>query len=220
MTVPFQGSARGLSAWRWPAGGRGSGIGVVLAPGASSGGDHASLTTFAGLLAVRRWPTLTFTFPYRDAGPARPDPLPRLIDAWQAVAGHAPELLGADRVVVGGRSMGGRIASVAVAERRVEAAGLALLAYPLHPPGKPDQLRVAHWDKLHLPVLFLHGDRDPFGSPEELRSQAAGHLATAEVHLLDGADHAWRTRRKDGRTTAEVLEEAASTLDEWLRRLG
>ncbi|MEZ5249277.1 MAG: alpha/beta family hydrolase [Ilumatobacteraceae bacterium] len=127
---------------------------LLLFPGAGSDRDHASLVALAEAVAPRRCDRVDF--PYRRAGRRAPDRAPVLV---QAVEDAAREIDGP--LVLGGRSMGGRMCSMAVAEGRVpNAVGLVLVSYPLHPPGKPDRLRVEHLPALTVPCLFVHGTKD------------------------------------------------------------
>ena len=146
---------------------------MLLTPGAGSAASHSSLVALEEALAPL--PVARVDFPYRREGRKAPDRAPKLVAcireeaaALAARTGAAPE-----RIVLGGRSMGGRMCSLAVAEG-LPAAGLVLVSYPLHPPGRPEQLRTAHFPQLHVPCLFVSGDRDTFGRPEEL----AAHLDT------------------------------------------
>ncbi|MBI5287963.1 MAG: dienelactone hydrolase family protein [Chloroflexi bacterium] len=187
----------------------------VYAPGAGSNihdpfGAHA-----ARALATRGITTVRFQFPYMEAGKKGPDRPPVLEAAWRAVieAVRQPK----KKLVVGGRSMGGRIASQVVAQGAA-ADALALFAYPLHPPGKPEQLRTEHLPKLKLPTLFVSGTNDAFGSPEELRA-ATKKVRGAKLHLLDGADHGFAVRRASGRTREDVYAEAVTALVDWLEAL-
>jgi uncharacterized protein len=113
-------------------------------------------------------------------------------------------------VFAGGRSMGGRIASQVVAQGE-DMAGLALFAYPLHPPGKPEQRRDAHLASIVVPTLFASGTRDTFGTPEEL-AQAAALVDGARVHVLEGADHGFSVLKASGRTRTDVWAEATAAL--------
>lgn len=161
--------------------------GVLLAHGAGGGAEHPVLVALdRGLdLAVRR-----MEFPYRRAGRRAPDRMPRLVEAVVAAAQDLARELGVppDRLVLGGRSMGGRACSLAVAEG-LPAAGLVLLSYPLHPPGKPDRLRTAHFGDVGCPVLVVQGDRDPFGPPPELAPHLDALAGPHTVVALHGAGH-------------------------------
>lgn len=142
--------------------------GLILFHGA--GGDrehHLFLALEAGLDV----PVARIDFPYRAKGPGRrpPDRMPKLVEAVAAASAECADRWGVEpgSIVLGGRSMGGRAASIAVAEGAVPARGLVLLSYPLHPPGKPANLRVEHLGAVACPVLLVQGNRDPFGTPDE-----------------------------------------------------
>ena len=146
--------------------------GLLLTHGAGGGADHRLLVALDEALsdslgiAVRR-----MEFPYRAEGRRAPDRAPKLLASVVAEAEDFARELGCrtDQIAFGGRSMGGRICSMALAEG-LGGAGLVLLSYPLHPPGKPDRLRVEHFPDVKVPTLFVNGDRDPFGTPDELDS--------------------------------------------------
>lgn len=166
---------------------------LVLTPGASAGRDHSGLlaidraATAAGL-AVER-----VEFPYIAQGRKRPDP-PAVCTAVVAEATHAlAARLGVppSAVAVGGRSFGGRMCSLAVAEG-LPVAALVLVSYPLHPPGRPDRLRVEHFPDLHVPCLFVSGTRDAFATPEELEREAAAIPGPVTHAWIDGGDHGLR----------------------------
>ena len=187
----------------------------VYAPGAGSNLNDPFGAFAARELGERGITTIRFEFPYMAAGRKGPDRPPVLEATWCAVieALREPKR----KIVAGGRSMGGRIASQVVAEgTKVDA--LALFAYPLHPPGKPDALRIEHLDKLKLPTLFVSGTNDAFGSPAELRD-AAKKIRGAKLHLLDGADHGFSVKKSSGRTKADVYDEAVAVLTDWLATL-
>lgn len=129
-------------------------------------------------------------FPYRRAGRRAPDRAPKLVAAVVEGAETLARRTGVSpgQILFGGRSMGGRICSMAVAEG-LPAAGLVLIAYPLHPPGRPERLRVAHLDQLTLPCLFVSGTRDPFATPSELE-HATGAIPGPVTHVwIEGARH-------------------------------
>jgi uncharacterized protein len=140
---------------------------LLLFPGAGSSRDHVSLRRLEDELAPL--PVARADFPYRREGRRAPDRAPKLIACVREEAALLASKSGVDpsRIVLGGRSMGGRMCSMAVAEG-LPAAGLVLIAYPLHPPGKPEKLRIDHLPELKLPCLFISGTRDPFGTPDEL----------------------------------------------------
>jgi len=159
----------------------------LLTHGAGGDRDHHALVALErGLdLPVRR-----VDFPYRREGRRAPDRAPKLVAAVVAEARDFAADLGVEpgRLALGGRSMGGRMCSMAVAEG-LEAAALVLLSYPLHPPGRPERLRVDHFPELDLPVLFCGGDRDPFGSPDEFEREIPAVPGPVSVCWLAGQRH-------------------------------
>jgi len=161
-------------------------------------------------LASRGVRCVRFQFPYQEAGRRYPDRPPVLEATWRPTI----EQLGGRRLAVGGRSMGGRIASQVVAQSTPTDA-LVLFAYPLRAPGKPEQRRDGHLPEINVPTLFCSGTNDTFASPEELR-EAAGLVPNATVHLLEGADHGFAVRKASGRTRDEVWREAVDAMWEWL----
>jgi len=169
---------------------------VLLTPGAGAGRDQPSLVAVERALApvvVER-----MDFPYRLAGRSRPDRAEVLVAAVRDGAAALAErtALAPAQLVLGGRSMGGRICSMAVAEG-LDARGLALISYPLHPPGRPDRLRTEHFDRLDRPCLFLSGTRDAFATPDELE-QATAAIPGPVTHVwLEGGDHGLRRRDAD-----------------------
>jgi predicted alpha/beta-hydrolase family hydrolase len=169
---------------------------LILAHGAGADQRHPFLVAWAEGLARRGVEVVTFNFRYTEAGRKAPDRAPELEACWRAVL-EAVRGWGRTRIAVGGKSMGGRIASQVVAQG-ADAAALVFLGYPLHPPGKPAQLRVAHWPKIRHPMLFVQGTRDPFGSPDELAAHFAGLQPPPEVLVVDGGDHSFAVPKKLG----------------------
>ncbi|MGH8922047.1 MAG: alpha/beta hydrolase family protein [Actinomycetes bacterium] len=163
---------------------------MLLAPGAGADRDQAQLVavdtaaTAAGLTVER------MDFPYRRAGRRAPDRAPRLIaaviDEAEALAART-----APPPYLGGRSMGGRMCSMAVAAG-LPAAGLILISYPLHPPGRPDRMRTEHLPALEVPCLFVSGTRDAFGTPDELEAATAAITGPVTHHWVEGRDHGLR----------------------------
>ena len=154
---------------------------LLLAPGAGADRQHHTLVSIEEELAPL--PVRRFDFPYRKAGKRAPDKAPVAVAAVRAEAATlvAEARIAPRRLLLGGRSFGGRMCSLAVAEG-LPAAGLVLLSYPLHPPGKPDSLRVDHFSSLDVPCLFVSGEKDPFGSPAEFERELAaipGPVTTA-----------------------------------------
>jgi uncharacterized protein len=146
--------------------------GALLFPGAGASRETPALVAIERALAPL--PVVRADFPYRREGRRAPDRAPKLIACVRDEAAALAATAGVDpgALVLGGRSMGGRMCSMAVAEG-LPAAGLALVAYPLHPPGRPDKLRVDHFPALDVPCLFVSGTSDPFGTPEEMEAHTA-----------------------------------------------
>lgn len=187
--------------------GRGPGA-LLLTPGAGADREHRTLRAVEA--AVAPLPVARVDFPYRKEGRKAPDRAPKLVAAVVEEAGLLAEAAGVDpgRIVLGGRSMGGRMCSMAVAEG-LPAAGLVLLSYPLHPPGKPERLRTEHFGALHVPCLFVAGTRDQFGTPAE-QEEATAAIPGPVTHVwLEGAGH-------DPKGHDEAI---AATVAEWLSSL-
>jgi uncharacterized protein len=180
----------------------------AYAPGAGSNLKDPFGAFLAGKLPGAGVTLVRFQFPYSEAGRSAPDRPPVLEATWRSVVEAVRPATG--RISAGGRSMGGRIASQVVAAR-LAVDHLALFAYPLHPPGRPDQARVAHLSAIDVPTLFCSGTRDAFATPEELQAAAAG-VPRANVHFLEGADHGFSVLKSSGRTRVDVWAEAAQAL--------
>ena len=176
--------ALGVTGRPWPP------VGLVLTPGAGSGRDHPSLVSIEAELAPVGIAVDRIDFPYRIAGRRAPDRPPVLVQTVRAGVEAMARRLGAggDRIALGGRSMGGRMCSMAVAEGQV-AAGLVLVSYPLHPPGRPERLRTDHFAAVGVPCLFVSGTRDAFGTPEELVAATTAIRGPVTHVWIDGGDH-------------------------------
>lgn len=161
---------------------------LVVAHGAGTGMDHPFLAGFTRALNEESVATLRFNFPYREAGKKFPDKPPAAIAAWRAAMEEAGDRSAGEPVWAAGKSFGGRMASMAVAEG-MAAAGLVYLGYPLHPPGKPDRLRDEHLYGLTLPMLFLQGTRDAFATPELLAAVVARIGPSATLEWREGGGH-------------------------------
>lgn len=197
---------------------------VLLTPGAGGDLDGAGLVALADVLAAAGCPVVRANLPHREAGRAAPR-ADRSVAALTEIAEAARAEVASDRPwVVGGKSYGGRVASLAVAGGHLDVAGLLLYGYPLHPPGKPEQLRTDHWHDLAVPVLFLQGSHDPFGSADEVRAHLSKLPRRATVVEVEGGDHSLDVAKKrspDGvrRPGAEVLAGLAPRILTWLETL-
>ena len=164
----------------------------------------------AGLDVVR------FNFPYREQGSGRPDPMPRLKACMEGVVASVREEVKPARLLIGGRSMGGRAASMLAADG-FACDGLLLFAYPLHPAGKPEKLRDAHLPKIGVPVLCFNGTRDTLCTRDLMERALRAVRAPWDMHWIEGADHSFHVLKSSGRTDANVLEEIRSATERWLR---
>ena len=185
---------------------------LVLGHGAGGNLSTPALAQFADALAARGVGAVRFNFPYAEAKRKVPDPQPRLEACYRAVAGQVAER--AARLILGGRSMGGRIASHIVADG-FPAGGLVFLGYPLHPPGKPERIRDAHLAKITVPMLFLQGSRDAFAQPD-LLARTIRKFRTATLHIVEGGDHSLTVR---GRTSEDVVGELVDATVVWIKDL-
>jgi uncharacterized protein len=178
---------------------------LALAHGAGAGMDTPFMTYFATQLAQRGFRAVRFEFPYmavyRRTGKRRPpDREPVLRETWLRVV----DMLGPKNLMIGGKSMGGRIASLIADEAGI--AGLVCLGYPFHPVGKPDKLRVEHLRKIKTRTLILQGERDPFGNREEVTRLSL--TRTVHVKWLTDGDHSFKPRKSSGKTEEQNWQEA------------
>jgi len=185
--------------------------GVVLFPGAGSSRDHAALVAIEQQLSPL--PVLRVDFPYRKAGKKFPDKAPVLVQCVKDEVRAFAQEIGCDttELVIGGRSMGGRMCTMAVSdvEDALGVAGVVCIGYPLHPPKKPEQLRIEHLPRLSAKALFISGTRDEFGAPEELATAFALLPSPPSVHLIDGGRHELKGHD----------DHIATLLKDWLRIL-
>jgi predicted alpha/beta-hydrolase family hydrolase len=179
----------------------------VLAHGAGAGMRHASMQAIADAFERRGIATLRFDFPYMAAGRSRVD-LPEV--ATQAIADAYAAAAERTKLPIwlGGHSFGGRMASHAVVDRKVTAAGLIFCSFPLHMPGKPDTKRAQHLSQLRQPMLFLSGTRDDLAEPTRLEALVRS-LPNATLHWLDTADHGYRVLKRSRNRTDSVFDEMA-----------
>lgn len=178
--------------------------------------NHPFLEAVAFGLASRGVATLRYQFPYMERGRRRPDS-PRVLEsavrcAIELAARVRPEI----PIVAGGKSMGGRISSrVAAFDRPDELRGLIFLGYPLHGAGRPDTRRAQHLTDIKVPLLFLQGTRDSLAEIDLMRSVVGGLGAGASLHVVEGADHSFRTLKRSGRKEAEVMDEIVDGVSRW-----
>lgn len=195
----------------------------MLAHGAGAGMDARPLVAVADVLEAAGIPSLRFEYPYRAAGRRAPDRPPVLESATRDAVDELSRLSGLppDRLVLGGRSMGGRFCSMVTAGKvdPVPALGLLLLGYPLHPAGKPERRRDDHFGHINVPVLFVSGTRDALAPQAELTKSAKKIPGPVTFRWLETADHGFRPLKASGRTIEDVLQEVAKTSVAWVKPL-
>ena len=190
--------------------GPGGGPILVLAHGAGGTMRNPMLDGFAAGLAAAGVACLRFNFLYSEAGRRSPDREPLLREAWAAAFARGREI--GEPAWAGGKSMGGRIASMMVPDGDLDAAGLVLVGYPLHPPGKPERIRDQHLDGIRVPMLWLQGDADPFAKWDLLEGVLDRLGKRARLHRVQGGDHSFRVRGqpRDDTGTGSALGEVAA----------
>ena len=188
----------------------------VCAHGAGGSISDRSTLAAANALRSRGIGVVRFNFLYKEKGSGRPDPMPKLMTTMSAVVDRVRAELGSPRpLIIGGRSMGGRAASMLAAEG-YDADGLLLLAYPLHPPGQPEKLRDAHLPRITMPVLCINGTRDAFCTPALMERTLTTVTAPWQMHWLDGADHSFHVPKSSGRNDVAVLTEVGDVCERWI----
>ena len=190
---------------------------LVLGHGAGSPMTSPFLTGFCTAIAQLGIASHRFNFPYMRAGRRAPDRAPVLVAAFREAAQRAADAAAGLPLLAGGRSMGGRIASMAAAEG-MSVAGLVFLAYPLHPPGRPQRIRDAHLYDLTVPMLFVQGSRDPFAQPDLLAAVLERLGQRAELLSVEGGDHGFR-RAGGPRDGAEIGASLAPPVAAFIERL-
>ncbi|HJU23783.1 MAG TPA: alpha/beta family hydrolase [Casimicrobiaceae bacterium] len=188
---------------------------VVLAHGAGGRMDDRGMLALASLYRSRGLHVVRFNFPYTEKGSRRPDPMPVLKSCIASVAERIRAESSVTELILGGRSMGGRAASMLVADGFV-CDGLLLLAYPLHPAGKPDQLRDAHLPSITVPTLCLNGTRDTLCRRDLMDAVVQRLSSNWRMHWLEEADHGFHVRKSSGRTDDDVLREIGDQTERWL----
>lgn len=195
-------------------------VGLILAHGAGAGQTSPFMTKFARGMADRGIATATFDFPYMRAGRKLPDPPHVLENAWREALEAASSQLQTAFVVIGGKSMGGRIASQVAAQGAAGVSGLVFLGYPLHPPGKPLQRRDAHLPRIGEPQLFVQGSRDAFGTAAEIR-ELLKSLQRATLHEVEGGDHSFKISGRGVKpedVIAGIMDVVAAWIEQQTRR--
>jgi predicted alpha/beta-hydrolase family hydrolase len=191
------------------------GIVFVCAHGAGGNMNDRGILQTANVMRKRGLGVVRFNFLYKEKKSGRPDPMPRLKECITAVVSRVREELRPRILIIGGRSMGGRAASMLAAEN-FDCDGLLLLAYPLHPPGRPEMLRDAHLPAIKVPVICFSGTRDPFCTPKLMNEVLERVRTRWDMHWVEGADHSFHVLKSSGKTDAEVLDEIGDATGAWV----
>ena len=195
-----------------------AGITILLGHGAGADQLSAFMRMVAAGLAERGCDVITFNFLYKERGRSIPDPKAKLESCYQAVIKTAltHRKLKKNRLVIGGKSMGGRIASQVAAAEPDGIAGLVFLGYPLHPPGRPDKMRDEHLKDIHVPMLFVQGARDAFGKAEQIRAVIKNRRLPAELYVIEGGDHSFKVPKSLGVPQQNVYEAIMDEVTRWV----
>ena len=198
-----------------------AGFTVVLGHGAGASQLSGFMRMVAGGLAARGIDAMTFNFLYTERGRHSPDPKARLESCYRAVINAAlnHRKLKKNRLVIGGKSMGGRIASQVAAAEGDRLAGLVFLGYPLHPPGRPDKLRAEHLKDIRAPMLYVQGSRDAFGTADEIRTVIKKLRLPATLYVIEGGDHSFKVPKSAGVPQEEVYEKVMDKVAEWTQSI-
>jgi predicted alpha/beta-hydrolase family hydrolase len=206
-----------VTAIMYRAASHGSGAPVlILAHGAGADQSSGFMVHVATALAARGVDTVTFNFLYTEQGRRVPDKNDKLESCWRAVVASVRSD-SRRKLVIGGKSMGGRIASQIAAAGEIDIAGLVFLGYPLHPPGRPDKLRSEHLGRIRAPMLFVQGSRDAFGPPDELRAALTDAKADGDLFVVDGGDHSFKVPKRGGMPQDQVYDAVLDEIVRWLR---
>jgi hypothetical protein len=201
---------------------------LVLAHGAGASQTSEFMTGFAAALAARGLEVVTFNFPFTERGKKLPDPQPVLESCYRSVLAHvaADPALGTLPLFIGGKSLGGRIASHVAAARDADDSGagtwwdrlrgLVFLGYPLHPPGKPQQVRVSHLPQITQPMLIVQGAKDAFGTPDELRLFFDVLPSHSDLYIVEQGNHSLDVPKRSGIPQAQVFAQAQDRIVEWI----
>jgi hypothetical protein len=200
-----------------------TGVVLILAHGAGASQTTSFMVRFATSLAARGIDTVTFNFVYTEQRRRLPDRNDKLEGCYRAVieavrSGTLHDDAPPCKLVIGGKSMGGRIASQVAARGQDGIAGLVFLGYPLHPPGRPDQLRSKHLPDIRAPMLFVQGSRDAFGTPEELRHAFRGLETAADLCVVEDGDHSFKVPKRSAMPQEQVHEFVLDAIVRWLNQ--
>ena len=196
-----------------------TGVTLILGHGAGANQLSGFMRLFAAGLAERGLDVVTFNFLYMEQGRKIPDPGPRLETCYRTVIDTVinQKKLKGNRLVIGGKSMGGRIASQVAAVNGANIDGLVFLGYPLHPPGRPDKMRSEHLPKIKAPMLFMQGSRDAFGTKPEIAAIIKKLKLPATLYAIDNGDHSLKVPKKTGLSQTDVYHGAMDAIAAWIQ---
>ncbi|MGR9116751.1 MAG: alpha/beta hydrolase family protein [Gammaproteobacteria bacterium] len=192
---------------------------LIIAHGAGQGMDSPLISALHEGIASRNILTVKFNFPYLEQGRKAPDRAPVLTATWQAVVDSVKERTGmtSDQIFLSGKSMGGRYASMLLAEQ-AGFGGLILFGYPLHPAGKPERLRYEHLASIASPMLFIQGTRDSLCQLERLQQILTGLTPQPDLHIIEGGDHSFKVLKSRNRSERSVWDEIIGVAAEWITK--
>ena len=222
LTVQVNEAGSSVTAMLYPAA-KNNRAGVTIILGHGAGADQMSgfMRTAAEGLAARGLDALTFNFLYKEQKRGAPDPKAKLESCYRAVidAARQQKKLKDNQLVIGGKSMGGRIASQVAAEDSDGISGLVYLGYPLHPPGRLDKMRDEHLPRIKAPMLFVQGSRDAFGGEEEIRAIIKKHRLDATLYAIAGGDHSFKVPKSVGIPQMDVYQALMDEVARWTKSL-
>ncbi len=194
------------------------GLGVITAHGAGNDMESPLLVAFTDGLAGAGYPAVRFNFPYKEKGQKAPDRPEKLEDTWAAVYQYLLKDSGVEptRIIAAGKSMGGRIASQMVADKKLPVQGLIFLGYPLHPPGDPSRIRDAHLYRIRVPMLFVAGTRDPLCDMAILHPVLSKLSASWKLDTIEGGDHSFHLPKSMGIKESDTYARILKTTLQWL----
>ena len=195
--------------------------GLIIAHGAGNDMNSPLIVAVAEGLSTAGYVTLRFNFPYKENGKKSPDSQKKLVHAWQCVYDYMKqnEKFPVDRIIAVGKSLGGRVASQMVAEGQMDVAALIFLGYPLHFPGKKDQLRDAHLYQINMPMLFFAGTKDPWCDLEKLNTVLANLRCPHDLEIIDGGNHSFKLPKPAIRSEGAVNSQIQKRCVAWLGQL-
>jgi predicted alpha/beta-hydrolase family hydrolase len=195
--------------------------GMIIAHGAGNDMHNALIVTAAEGLAACGTVTMRFNFPYKEKGKKSPDSQKKLVHAWRRAYQFLREnsIFPVDRIIAAGKSMGGRVASQMVAEGLMDVAGLIFLGYPLHAPGKKDQLRDAHLYRIRVPMLFFTGTRDPLCDLDKLNTVLDNLPCPHDLEVIDGGNHSFNLPKAFSRSEVDVHRTILEKCVEWIEQV-